>query len=92
MIAFRKVAILLLCPTLAAGAAGAGSMESAMPSAYYDTVGAKLMNVGYRDLRVVDADAGKVVAYDEQGSEVVLTIHPSNRQIVNSVYVHPQDH
>ncbi len=87
-----KTTASVACTFLFVGSAAlAGSPTNSMPSNYYDELNAKLINMGYRSVRVINAEANSLVAYDREGSEVVLVAHPSNRTIIRSTNVHPGD-
>ncbi len=70
------------------GGASAIDLVKAMPSNYLDEVNAKLMAIGYREVRVIDAETNRLSAIDKDGSEVVLIISPLDRKITFSTYVH----
>jgi hypothetical protein len=74
------------------GAASAIDIAKGMPSNYLDEVHAKLIGMGYYGVRVIDADSHRLTAQDKDGSEVVLVVHPSDRTITFSSYVHPLDY
>lgn len=61
-----------------------------MPT-YFDGVIEKLSEYGYREARLVDTEARRVVAFDRYGSEVSLTIHPRNGSIETWDYVSIRD-
>lgn len=58
---------------------------------YLDELTAKLINSGYSNVRVIDATAYRLSAFDKDGSEVMLVAHPTNRSVISSIYVHPSD-
>jgi hypothetical protein len=62
-----------------------------MPTAYLDECNAKLIAAGYSGVRVVDARKLVLVAYDRDGSEVRLTMHPDNRTVMSESYVRASD-
>lgn len=62
-----------------------------MPNQYFDTVAAKLMMAGFRNVRVIDEEKYTFSAFDEWGSEVVIKFHPSNRKTLTETFVHPID-
>ena len=72
----------------ACGAAWAGNDTNQMPTNYYDELNAKLINLGYSGIRLIDAQSNSLVAYDREGSEVLLVAHPTNRTILRSTNVH----
>ncbi|WP_068115508.1 hypothetical protein [Tropicimonas marinistellae] len=82
---------LMVIVIVAAQGASANDLDYSMPSIFYDGMNAKLLNAGYREVRVTDAETGRLAAYDPDGSEVLLTVDPTTRRVVNEVYVHPGD-
>lgn len=62
-----------------------------MPSPFYDELNAKLIADGYRDVRVLDANAGRLSATDAHGSEVVMIADTTARRILSWSYVHRGD-
>ena len=58
---------------------------------YFDGVIEKLSEYGYREARLVDTEARRVVAFDRYGSEVSMTIHPRNGSIETWDYVSIRD-
>lgn len=76
---------------LACGATWAGNFTNIMPTEYFDGLNAKLINSGYRDVRVINTDTHHLVAFDRDGSEVLLVAHPTNYRILSTTYVHPHD-
>lgn len=88
---YRNIALgAALCMFAMAPALAAQTVETA-PSDAYDAVMAKLISEGYHDIRIVDPEAGKVCAFDENGSEVVLVVEESTRRILSETCVHPGD-
>lgn len=80
-----------LCACLLYPASLAAGEIPAMPSVHYDNIAAKMIMNGYRDLRVVDASAGIMSAYDSDGSEVVVRVDEVSRRILSTVHVHDAD-
>jgi hypothetical protein len=76
---------------IATGALGEDTSSVQMPSPYFDELNAKLIAAGYRDVRVVDESSHRMVAYDWNGSEVILIAHPTNRTILSSTFARPAD-
>lgn len=72
-------------------AAVAGSRTTEMPNSDWDFLSAKLMNAGYTDIRMVSEDSGYIVAFDSQGSEVLLLVDPLKHVVMTSTYVHMGD-
>jgi hypothetical protein len=62
-----------------------------MPTFQYDEMAAKLIEQGYRDLRVVDASHGLMSGYDEHGSEVMIMVDVDSRNVVSTAFVHAAD-
>ncbi|MCP1168410.1 hypothetical protein [Limimaricola litoreus] len=58
---------------------------------YFDGVISTLSQNGYREARLVDPEARRIVAFDASGSEVSLTIHPRNGSIESWDYVNLRD-
>ena len=58
---------------------------------YFDGVLKTLSMKGYREARLIDPQARRVVAFDREGSEVSLTIHPRNGTIESWDYVSIRD-
>lgn len=83
------IASIGLAVLFATGVGAQGINE--MPSFQYDEIGAKLMGMGYHDLIVVDADAGRMNAYDKDGSEVIIFVDVATRRVLRADYVHPFD-
>lgn len=75
---------------LCAMSASARSIEE-MPNQYFDSMAAKLIMTGFRDIRMVDQEKNTLAAYDPDGSEVLIVVHPTNRQILRQTYVHGSD-
>lgn len=46
---------------------------------------------GYRDLRPLNEDGSRMRGVDAAGSEVVIVCSPDNGQVLQVVYVHPND-
>ena len=58
---------------------------------YFDGVIAKLSEQGYREARLVDAEARRIGAYDSYGSEVSLIIDAHEGTIQSWDYVNMRD-
>jgi hypothetical protein len=90
-----KLAYLSVMPLvlLAANAAPAWSamLDREMPSVFYDGMNAKLINNGYHDVRVLNPETGRLVAFDPEGSEVCIVVDTDTGKIVRTTYVHPSD-
>ena len=71
--------------------ASSGELDYTMPTEFYDGMNAKLINEGYREVRVLDPQEGVLSAFDAQGSEVKINVDPSRGQIISTSYVHPTD-
>jgi hypothetical protein len=85
----KTLSIIATCVTIATnGASWANTGMYAMPSEYYDGLNAKLIHMGYHGVRVMDEATNRLVAFDYNGSELVLTAHPGNYTIISSTYVH----
>lgn len=83
------IAAICLSVLSATGVAAQGINE--MPTFQYDEIGAKLMGMGYHHLVVVDADAGRMSAYDSDGSEVMIYVDVATRRVLRTDYVHAFD-
>jgi hypothetical protein len=75
---------------LCAMSASASTIQD-MPNQYFDSIAAKLIMAGYRDIQMVDQNAYKLSAFDRDGSEVLIVMHPSSRQILRQSFVHSSD-
>jgi hypothetical protein len=62
-----------------------------MPTNGYDELNAKLIAGGYREVRVLDAEAGRLSAIDADGSEVLLIADTTTRRILEWHFVHDGD-
>ncbi|MBM2320917.1 MULTISPECIES: hypothetical protein [Marivita] len=62
-----------------------------MPTQYFDSVAAKLLMAGYRDIHMVDQERFTLAAFDSDGSEVLIVVHPTSRQILRQSFVHSSD-
>lgn len=76
---------------IATGASGADDTSSQTPSPYFDELIAKLISEGYRDIRIVDAENNRLIAWDWNGSEIMLVAHPSNRTILSALATRKAD-
>ncbi len=77
--------------TALATAAFSGPPSQEMPNADWDFTSAKLMNDGYTQIRMVSEASRYMVAFDPEGSEVLLLIDPKKHAVLSSTYVHPGD-
>jgi len=68
----------------------AAAQDAAVPG-YLEGVASQLQENGYRHVRLVDTAARRIVAFDRNGSEVALTIHPRNGSISSLDYVRSHD-
>ncbi|PSK88458.1 hypothetical protein CLV79_101295 [Limimaricola soesokkakensis] len=82
----------LFCAALTIPSLSMGQMAAQQIPTYFDGVISKLTENGYRDARLVDAEARRIVAFDATGSEVSMTIHPRNGSIETWDYVRLLDH
>ncbi|MGJ8605607.1 MAG: hypothetical protein ACSHXH_15940 [Marivita sp.] len=62
-----------------------------MPNQYFDGMAAKLIMAGFRDIQMVDQETNTLTAYDQHGSEVMIVVHPTSRQILRQSFVHKSD-
>lgn len=73
-------------------AAGVSANTTAeMPNQYFDGMAAKLIMAGFRDIQMVDQERNTLAAYDQDGSEVLIVVHPTSRQILRQNFVHKSD-
>ena len=79
--------VALLCVATASPAT-AGEM----PNQYFDGMAAKLIMAGFRDVQMVDEEKNTLAAYDPDGSEVLIVVHPTSRQILRQTFVHTGDY
>jgi len=87
-----KFAITLLLATVTtAGGALAADTWPVPDSRFFTHVSGMLAADGYTSIRPVSADNLLVRAYDPDGSEVVLLMHPDNGTVTRSFYVSPND-
>ncbi|SFC02869.1 hypothetical protein [Tropicimonas isoalkanivorans] len=90
-----KLARLTLVPlvplAMLAAPAWSAMLDREMPSVFYDGMNAKLINNGYHDVRVLDPETGRLVAYDPDGSEVCIVVDTETGKILQTTYVHPSD-
>lgn len=82
---------LLLSGLLISVAGFAGAAETSPPSPYLVQVSAMLAEDGYTSIRAVDGKETRLIAFDTDGSEVLLTMHPDNGTVRATDYVHPMD-
>lgn len=84
--------IVPLVAILAFPLAGWAEESGDMPSDNYDYLAAKLMMIGYKDLKVVDASAGTMSGYDSDGSEVIIRVVEKAQKVTSINFVHQADH
>lgn len=78
--------VALLC-----AASASANTSGEMPNQYFDGMAAKLIMAGFRDVQMVDQDTNTLAAYDPDGSEVLIVVHPTSRQILRQSFVHSGD-
>ena len=78
--------VALLC-----AASATANTTGDMPNQYFDGMAAKLIKVGFRDIHMVDEKTNTLSAYDQDGSEVLIVVHPTSRQILRQSFVHGGD-
>jgi uncharacterized protein YjfI (DUF2170 family) len=62
-----------------------------MPNQYFDGMKAKLIMAGFSNINMVDQEKNTLTAYDQDGSEVLIVVHPTSRQILRQSFVHQSD-
>ncbi|WP_292294249.1 hypothetical protein [Marivita sp.] len=78
--------VALLCAVSASA-----KVTGEMPNQYFDAMAAKLIKAGFRDIQMVDEAKNTLAAYDQDGSEVLIVVHPTSRQILRQSFVHDSD-
>ncbi len=69
----------------------AAQVNDPVPTVMHDEVIAKLLAEGYHEIRVTEADECRLVAFDKNGSEVILTVDLETRKVLDEVCVHMGD-
>lgn len=87
----KKFLTATICAGLLSPLAGWAGGVNDMPSVRYDNIAAKLIMSGYRDVRVVDPEMGRMSAYDRDGSEVIVRVDQVTREILSTTHVHVAD-
>ena len=82
---------LLAAGLIAAAATGAFAIDLKAPESFASLQKARLAEMGYRDLRPLNADGARMSAIDRHGAEVVILSDPDNGSIRQVVYVHGAD-
>ena len=88
---FKSTSAVACVILITGGTTWAAPSNSVSPQAYHDQLLTKFIKSGYRSVRMVDAASNRLVAYDRDGSEVMLVAHPWNFTLTSSTYVHPID-
>lgn len=81
----------MLTASLIAAATGAFAIDRKAPQSFARVQQDKLAEMGYRDLRQLNADGSRMSAMDQHGAEVVIHSDPDNGSIRQVVYVHSAD-
>jgi len=87
----KTLQTMLAAGLIAAAATGAFAIDRKAPESFASVQQAKLTEMGYRDLRPLNADGTRMSAMDRHGAEVVILSDPDNGSIRQVVYVHGAD-
>lgn len=90
MTSFKSTLLLSGLLVSMAGVAGAADTWT-MPNPYLEQVSEMLAADGYTSIRAVDGKEARLIAFDADGSEVLLTMHSDNGTIRSTDYVHAMD-